>query len=291
MPGLTKIIEEDTTFHQDHPASFYSAESLNLSNYGDSILDIYFEKSFSEANEDCSSNKDRRTRKPTFRNPSTYLDTFSSFPTFVDRGQRENFNMNTERHNLYEGATLRSKSPQLWFKKSTKNALQTAISNFHNKRGNRKSILINKDDISNPIWLSAYEYQQIQEAYSKKSKQLSRKPTIMDKFFPKDKHVKTTRLVKKSENLPSKPVENTNSKSEFKTRESLVQAYIKKKKKSLDLPDTAIFDETSNGRKSLMNLVNDDKFFSDNDENNTKLKRLSVQIKSQYQLLNKLEQS
>ena len=113
----------------------------------------------------------------------------------------------------------------------------------------------------------------------------------MDKFLHKDKHVKTTRLVKKSENLQYKPVENTSSKSAFKTRESIVQAYIKEKNKNLDPPNTAIFDQKSNSRKSIMNLVNDNKFFHDDVENNTKLKRLSVQIKTQYQLLNKLEQS
>lgn len=75
----------------------------------------------------------------------------------------------------------------------------------------------------------------------------------------------------------------------FKTRESYVQAYNKERKNSLQILDSSIFDQSLNEQKSIMNLVSDNTFFYDDDNNNKKLKRLSSQIKSQYQLLNQLE--
>ena len=284
MPSL-KQVDEEVKLQFENNSSFYSDDSTKVSIYEDNNLSLCFDKSLSEVNINHNQMKEHSSRSSI-----AYLDRFSSVPTLVDRKPKEFKPTNNDKKaNFYKCCNLKSEPAQTGFKKSSRKIISTVLSNFQNISKDRKSILIDKNDISPPIWLSANEYQKIQDAYNKKPKQIYKKVAAIKKSFNKESLNKSVHPEKNFKALESKHSYSENSILGFKTRESYVQAYNKERKNSLQILDSSIFDQSLNEQKSIMNLVSDNTFFYDDDNNNKKLKRLSSQIKSQYQLLKQLE--
>lgn len=275
-------IKSYITIQPENNSSCYSGDCTEFSNDNQSILDLYCDISLNEI-----SNIKRTVKMPKKDSSATFLDSHKSFRSLSIKKISS-----IKRPNLYEGLTLQHSLPKIGLKKSPKNAIKLAFENLQGRTKSKRSILINKSDISSPIWISSYEYQKLHEIYSAKTKAIKEKPPgVFDRLFAgKELKKKLNTVNKKPNNLPNKSVHTSEEFVTFKARESYIQAYKQENEKFSSSNNNHKFDESSNKRRSIIELVNDNKFMYP-DNQNEKLQTLSAQIHSQYKLLNKLEKS
>ncbi|KAL6938364.1 hypothetical protein ACO0OL_000904 [Hanseniaspora opuntiae] len=281
-------IKSYITIQSENNSSCYSGDSTDFSNHNESILDLYCDISLNEI-----SNKKSNVKMPKEDCSATFLDSYKSSRSLSIRNNTKVGNITSiKRPNLYEGLTLKHNLPQIGSKQSPKNAIKLAINNLQGKPKNKRSILINKSDISSPIWISSYEYQKLHKIYSAKTKSAKEKPPgLFDRLFARKGLNKKSHIDnKKPDHLPNRSLHASREFVTFKARESYIQAYKKENERFSTPNDDHKFDERSNKRHSIIELVTDNKFLYP-DNQNEKLQTLSAQIHSQYKLLNKLEKS
>ncbi|KAL6935138.1 uncharacterized protein HGUI_00431 [Hanseniaspora guilliermondii] len=283
---ITKKLNSYITFQPENSSSCYSEDSTELSNHNESLLDLYCDASLNEVPDKKS------TIKIPKRNCSaTFLDSFkSSRPLTIRHNTKLKNIVFAKRPNLYEGLTLSPNTSKYNLNQKPRNAIKLAIENLQGKTKSKRSILINKSDISPPIWISSYEYQKLHEVYSNKPKANKDKlPGFLDRISIKKKLKKKYPMENKKPDYSSnQSLQISRDFVTFKAREAYIQAYKKETEKLSTSNDDHKFDKRSNKRHSIIELVNDNQFMHP-DYKSQRLQTLSDQIHSQYKLLNKLE--
>lgn len=276
------------TTQPENNLSCNSGDSIDFSNQNESILDLYCDTSLNEI-----SNKKSKVSMPNKDCSAIFLDSYTTSRSLSIRDNTKHRNISSiRRPNLYESLSVTQNQPKNSLRQSPKDAIKLVFENLQGKPKNKRSILINKSDISLPICISSYEYQKLQELYSAKTKTAKEKPFgFFDRLFDKKKLKKNSHIdYNKPNHLSNKSFHASRDFVTFQARESYIQAY-KKENKRFSIPNNDNkFDERSTKRHSIIELVNDNKFMYP-DNQNQKLQTLSAQIQSQYKLLNKLEKS